>query len=60
MGVDVVEVKLALSVMSKDWVVLVYEARTKFTTLRPRIVFTEGDPAKALEEVEKVFWSGGP
>ncbi|MEM2025671.1 MAG: hypothetical protein QXW94_05205 [Desulfurococcaceae archaeon] len=52
--------KLALSVMSKDWVVLVYEARTKFTTLRPRIVFTEGDPAKALEEVEKVFWSGGP
>ncbi|MEM0463632.1 hypothetical protein [Pyrobaculum sp.] len=53
------EVTLARGVMAKDWVVLEYEARTKFTTLRPRLIFTKGDPAKALEEAERVLRSGG-
>ena len=32
-GVDAVEVEFARSVMGKDWVVLEYEARTKFAAL---------------------------
>ncbi|AFA40185.1 hypothetical protein Pogu_2158 [Pyrobaculum oguniense TE7] len=54
------EVELARGVMAKDWAVLEYEAKTKFATLRPRVIFTNGDPAKALEEAEKMPHSGGP
>ena len=36
-----------------------YEARTKFTTLRPRVISTKEDPAKALEEAERVLRGGG-
>ncbi|AFA38048.1 hypothetical protein Pogu_0021 [Pyrobaculum oguniense TE7] len=59
LGVEAEEVELVRSVMAKEWVVLEYKARTKFATLRPRVIFTKGDPAKALEEAEKVLGSGG-
>ncbi|NYR15074.1 hypothetical protein HC235_03715 [Pyrobaculum arsenaticum] len=59
LGVDVEEVTLVRGIMAKDWVVLEYEARTKFAAIRPRVIFTKGDPAKALEEAEKVLRSGG-
>lgn len=57
--VDAEEVALVRGVMGKDWVVLEYEATTRFAALRPRLVFTKGDPAKALEEVRRVLQSGG-
>ncbi|WP_309544062.1 hypothetical protein [Pyrobaculum aerophilum] len=36
-----------------------YEVRSKIGTLSIRAVFTKGDPKKALEEAERVLWSGG-
>ena len=39
--------------------VLEYEVRAKIDTLRARVVFTDGSPAKALEEAEWVLWRGG-
>ena len=59
LGVEAEEVELVRSVMAKEWVILEYEARTKFAAIRPRVIFTNGDPAKALEEAEKVLRSGG-
>ena len=58
-GVEAEEVRLARGVMARDWVVLEYEVRSKIAALRARVVFTDGDPAKALEEAERVSWSGG-
>ena len=57
-GVEAEEVDFVRSVMAKDWVVLEYEVRAKIGTLRARVVFTSGNPAKALEEAERVLWSG--
>nr|WP_181953833.1 hypothetical protein [Pyrobaculum arsenaticum] len=58
-GAEAEEVEFVRSVMGKDWVVLEYEARTRFAALRPRLIFTKGDPAKAMEEAERVLQSGG-
>ena len=58
-GVEADEVDFVRSVMAREWVVLEYEVRSKFAALRARVVFTDGDPAKALEEAERVAWSGG-
>mgnify|MGYP001770647497 CR=1 FL=1 len=55
-GMEAEDAELVRGVMAKDWVVLEYEVRAKFTTLRARIVFTDGDPKKALEEAERVAW----
>ncbi len=57
---DAEETRLIRGVMTKERAVLEYEVKTKFATLRPRLVFTKGNPAKALEEAEKTFQSGGP
>ncbi|MEM4754820.1 hypothetical protein [Pyrobaculum sp.] len=59
LDVEAEEVELVRSVMAKDWAVLEYEARTKFATLTPRVIFTNGDPVRALEEAERVLRSGG-
>ena len=58
-GVEAESAELVRSVMARDWAVLEYEVRAKFATLRARVVFTDGDPAKALEEAERVAWRGG-
>ena len=58
-GVEAEEVDFVRSVMARDWVVLEYEVRSKIAALRARVVFTDGDPAKALEEAERVLRSGG-
>ena len=58
-GVEAESAELVRSVMARDWVVLEYEVKAKFITLRARVVFTDGDPRKALEEAERVAWSGG-
>ncbi|AFA39402.1 hypothetical protein Pogu_1375 [Pyrobaculum oguniense TE7] len=57
---EAVEVELVRTVMAKEWVVLEYEAKTKFAALGPRLTFTKGDPAKAMEEAEHVLQSGSP
>ena len=57
-GVEAEEVDFVRSAMARDWVVLEYEVRSKFAALRARVVFTDGDPRKALEEAERVAWSG--
>ncbi|MEM1568645.1 MAG: hypothetical protein QXI84_09205 [Thermofilaceae archaeon] len=49
---ETVEVEFVQSVAAKDWVVLEFEARTKYAMLRPRLIFTNGDPVKALEEAD--------
>ena len=58
-GLDAEEVEFVRSVISKDWVVLEYEVKTRFTTLRPRLIFPNGDPAKAMEGAEKALRSSG-
>ena len=57
-GVEAESVELARGVMAKDWAVLEYEVRSKIGTLRARVVFASGSPKKALEEAERVAWSG--
>lgn len=38
---------------------LEHKAWVNFAALRACVVFTDGDPAKALEETERMVW-GGP
>ena len=59
MGVEAESAELVRSVMAREWLVLEYEVRSKFAALRARVIFTDGDPRKALEEAERVSWSGG-
>ena len=59
LGVEAEEVEFVRGLMANDWAVLEYEARTKFAAIRPRVIFTKGDPAKALEETERVLRGGG-
>ena len=47
-GVEAESVGLIRGVVAKDWVVLEYEARTKFATLRPHVIFTKGNPRRSL------------
>ena len=53
-GVEAPEVVYVWSAVSNDWAAFEYEARTKVGRFPVWAIFTDGDPAKALEEAQRM------